>query len=49
MRSLVKGNNLEDINDLLIHDQNDFTPTGSLSQYKVSAEVEKLNQCQLHL
>ena len=26
MRSWVKDNNLEDMNDLLIHDQNDFTP-----------------------
>ena len=41
MRSWVKDNNLEDMNDLLIHDQNDFTPTGSLSQYKVSAEAEE--------
>ena len=29
------------MNDLLIHDVNDFTPTGSLSQYKVSAEAEE--------
>ena len=41
MRSWVKENNLQDINDLLIHDLNDFTPTGSLSQYKVSAESEE--------
>ena len=41
MRSWVKHNNLEDMNDLLIHDLNDFTPTGSLSQYKVSAEAEE--------
>ena len=40
-RSWVKGNNLEDMNDLLIHDLNDFTPTGILSQYKVSAEAEE--------
>ena len=37
MRSWVKDNNLEDMNDLLL----DFTPTGSLSQYKVSAEAEE--------
>ena len=41
MRSLVKDNNLQDMNDLLIHDLNDFTPTGSLSQYKVPAEAEE--------
>ena len=41
MRSWVKDNNLEDMNDLLHHDLNDFTPTGSLSQYKVSAEAEE--------
>ena len=41
MRSWVKENNLQDMNDLLIHDLNDFTPTGSLSQYKVSAEAEE--------
>ena len=29
------------MNDLLVHDLNDFTHTGSLSQYKVSAEAEK--------
>ena len=41
MRSWVKDNNLEDMNDLVIHDLNDFTPTGNLSQYKVSAEAEE--------
>ena len=41
MRSWVKDNNLEDMNDLLIHDPNDFTPTGILSQYKVPAEAEE--------
>ena len=41
MRSWVKDNNLEDMNDLLLHELNDFTPTGSLSQYKVSAEAEE--------
>ena len=41
MRSWVKDNNLQDMNDLLIHDLNDFTPTGSLSKYKVSAEAEE--------
>ena len=30
MRSWVKDNNLEDMNDLLLHDLNDFTPTGML-------------------
>ena len=41
MRPWVKYNGLEDKNELLIHDLNDFTPTvGSLSQYKVSAEAE---------
>ena len=32
MRSWVKHNKLEDMNDLLIHDLNDFTPSGTLSQ-----------------
>ena len=32
MRSWVKDNDLQDMNNLLIHDLNDFTPTGSLSQ-----------------
>ena len=41
MRSWVKDNNLEDMNDLVIHDLNDFTPTGNLSIYKVSAEAEE--------
>ena len=41
MRSWVKDNNLEDMNDLILHDLNDFTPTGSLSQYKVSAEADE--------
>ena len=41
MRSWVKDNSLEDMNDLLLHDLNDFTPTGSLSQFKVSAEAEE--------
>ena len=41
MRSWVKDNNLQDMNNLLIHDLNDFTPTGSLSQYKESAEAEE--------
>ena len=41
MRSWVKDNNLEDMNDMQIHDLNDFTPTGILSQYKVSAEAEE--------
>ena len=41
MRFWVKDNNLQDMNDLLIHDLNDFTPTDSLSQYKVSAEAEE--------
>ena len=41
MISWVKDNNLQDMNNLLIHDLNDFTPTGSLSQYKESAEAEE--------
>ena len=41
MRSWVKDNNLPDMNDLIIHDLNDFTPTGSLSQYKVLGEAEE--------
>ena len=41
MRSWVKHNGLEDMNKLLIYDLNDFTYTGSLSQYKVSAEAEE--------
>ena len=41
MRSWVKDNNLQDMNNLLIHDLNDFTPTGSLSQYKEYAEAEE--------
>ena len=41
MRSWVKYNGLEDMNELRINDLNDFTPTGSLSQYKLSAEAEE--------
>ena len=41
MRSWVKYNGLEDMNELLIHDLNDFTYTGNLSQYKLSAEAEE--------
>ena len=41
MRSWVKDYNLQDMNNLLTHDLNDFTPTGSLSQYKESAEAEE--------
>ena len=41
MRSWDKHNGLEDMNKLLIYDLNGFTPTGSLSQYKVSAEAEE--------
>ena len=41
MRSWVKHDGLEDMYELLIHDLNDFTPTGSLSQYKVSVEAEE--------
>ena len=41
MRSWVKYNGLEDMNELLIHDLNNFTPTGSLSQYRLSAEAEE--------
>ena len=42
MRSWVKHNGLDNMNELLIHDLNDFTITGSLSQYKVSAEAEEI-------
>ena len=41
MRSWMKDDNLQDINDLLSHDINDFTPTGSLSKYKESGEAEE--------
>ena len=41
MRSWVKDNNLQNMDDLLLHDLNDFTPTGILSQYKESAEAEE--------
>ena len=41
IRSWVKDNNIQDMNDLLIHDLNDVTPSGSLSQYKVSTEAEE--------
>ena len=41
MRSWAKDNSLQDIIGLLIHDLNDFTPSGHLSQYKVSAEAEE--------
>ena len=40
-RSWVKDNNLEDMSDLLLHDLNDFTPSGSFSQYEGSAEAEE--------
>ena len=40
MRSWVKYNGLEDMNELLIYDLNDMAPTGSLSQYKVLAEAK---------
>ena len=41
MRSSVKHNNLEDMSDLLIYDLNAFTPGGSLSRYKETAEDEE--------
>ena len=41
MISWVRHNGLEDMKKLLIYDLNDFTHTGSLSQYKVSAEAEE--------
>ena len=41
MRSWVIDSNLEDMNDLLIHDLNDLSPTGSLYQYKVSVEAKE--------
>ena len=47
MRSWVKDNNLQDMNHLLINDLTDFTPSGSLSQYKVSEEAEKTKQMPL--
>ena len=34
MRAWVKHSKLEDMTDLLFYDQNDFTPTGTLCNYK---------------
>ena len=41
MRAWVKHNKLEDMSDLLIYDLNDFTPIGTLCQYKETAEAEQ--------
>ena len=41
MRVWVKHNKLEDMTDLLIYDTNDFTPTGTLCNYKETAEAEE--------
>ena len=41
IRSWIKHNNLEDMSDLLIYDLNDFTPGGTLSHYKETAEAEE--------
>ena len=41
MRAWVKHNKLEDMTDLLIYDLNDFTPTGTLCNYKETAEAEE--------
>ena len=49
MRSWVKDNNLQDMNGLLIHDLNDFTPTVVCPNTKYQQKQKKLNQCQLHL
>ena len=34
MKAWVKHNKLEDMTDLLIYDLDDFTPTGTLCNYK---------------
>ena len=41
MRAWVKHNKLEDMTDLLIYDINDFTPLGTLCNYKETAEAEE--------
>ena len=41
MRAWVKHNKLEDMTYLLIYDLNDFTPTGTLCNYKEKAEAEE--------
>ena len=41
MRAWVKHNKLEDMTDLLIYDLNEFTPTGTLCNYKGTAEAEE--------
>ena len=41
MRACIKHNKLEDTTDLLIYDLNDFTPTGTLCNYKETAEAEE--------
>ena len=40
MRAWVKHNKLEDITSLLIYDLNDFTPSGTLCNYKEKADSE---------
>ena len=41
MRACVKHNKLEGMTDLLIYYLNDFTPTGTLCNYKETAEAEE--------
>ena len=41
MRAWVKHNKLEDMTDLQIYDLDDFTPTGTLCNYKETAEAEE--------
>ena len=41
MRAWGKHYKLEDMTDLLIYDLNDFTPTGTLCNYKETAEAEE--------
>ena len=43
IRAWVKHNKLEDMSDLPIYDQNDYTPSGTLCHYKESAEAEEAN------
>ena len=42
-------NKFEDMNDLLIYDLNDFSPSGTLSQYKETAEAEETKIMATHL
>ena len=41
IRAWVKHKKFEDMTDLLIYDLNDFTPSGSLCNYKETAEAEE--------